>query len=162
MAKSQGASWMLPALILFTSFIAPLAYVDVEYVSHVRAGYLVFPVGAFKEWSNYTGPVPAMPIEMFPFPFDLALVYELALVWVALGAVLSLAVQRDLERSRRSVSLIISLIILVIQIFLPFLFFTITKYPSVSSYHIIPLPIPSVTSLMGLLYISRGPSGRLH
>ncbi len=151
---------MLPALILFTSFIAPLAYVDVEYVSHVRAAWLVFPVGAYKEWSNYTGPVPAMPVELFPFPFDSAIVYELALVWVALGAVLSLVFQRNLESSRHSVSLSISLIILVIQILLPFLFLSMPSHPRVSSYHIVPLPIPSVISLLGLLYVSRGASGR--
>lgn len=101
-----------------------------------------------------------MPLPPFKFPFDPNVVHELVLVWVALGALLSLVVQRDLERARYTVSLFLSLIFLDLQILLPLLFLSGAANAGVNIYLIVPLPIPSVMSLVELVLVSRCFSGR--
>jgi hypothetical protein len=154
--ESRRASWLIPALILLTTFLAPMAYVDVQYVSQVREIWLLFPWQPFMLWTNRVIFYPGFPPW---FPSDSDLVHELVLVWVAIGAVLSLVFPRDLEEFRHSISLRLSLIFLVMQMVLPFPFLSMANYSFISSYIIVPLPIPSAISLVALFYVSRNPSG---
>jgi hypothetical protein len=140
------------------TFFAPLAYVDVGYVSYVREIWLLFPWQALRVWSSQTGAIPAMSLPL-RLPFYPEFVHELVVVWAALGAVLSLVVQRDLERFRYSVSLILSIIFLILQILFPLLFLSIAEIDGIYYHLIMPLPIPSATSLVVLLLVSRGSLG---
>lgn len=157
MTESRRASWAVPALILLTTFLAPMAYVDVQYVFQVREIWLLFPWQPFMLWTNRVIFYPGFPSRL---PSDPDLVRELVLIWVAIGAVLSLLFPRDLEEFRHSISLRLSLIFLVMQMLLPFPFLSMANYSFISSYLIVPLPIPSAISLVGLVYFSRGPSSR--
>ena len=102
MTESRRASWAVPALILLTTFLAPMAYVDVQYVFQVREIWLLFPWQPFMLWTNRVIFYPGFPSRL---PSDPDLVRELVLIWVAIGAVLSLLFPRDLEEFRHSISL---------------------------------------------------------
>lgn len=156
MTESRRARWLFPVLVLLTTFLAPLACIVVGHEMQGMDIWLLFPWQPFEVWTNR---VIDFPMGFIQFPFNLNIVHDLVMVWVALGALLSLAVQRDLGEPSREGSLVFSLIVLVLQMLLPFFILTMAKSYSISSYLVVPLPIPSVISLLALLLVPRDPSG---
>jgi hypothetical protein len=151
---SWRTNWLVPALILVTTFFVPMAYIHWNtLIFGIFGNWLVFVWGVF-----YIGNSRAETIDYVPSTFDFGAVLGLILFWIAVGIVLLIVVHRDLEGHRNPFSLLISLLALVLQILLPILVLDMAAEAYIGV--MVPLPIPSLTSLVALLLVSHGSSGR--